>query len=54
MGCMPPLSENEKNELLRLIEAGRPMPEKGRGRLFPGAGRTVEIGKEYLLETRGR
>jgi hypothetical protein len=51
---MSVLSENEKNELFRLIEAGQPLPEKWRARLFPGAGRTVEIGKEYRLEYEGK
>ncbi len=51
---MTPLSEIEKNELLRLIEADRPLPEQWRGRLFPGAGRKAEIGKEYRLVYDGK
>jgi len=35
---MKPLNENERKELIALIEAGEPLPEKWRGRLFYGSG----------------
>lgn len=49
-----PLNDNEKRELLRLIEAGEPLPEKWRGRLFPGSARAPEAGKEYRLVYDGK
>ena len=51
---MTALAERERSELIRLIEAGQPLPEKWRGRLFPASTRTVEIGKEYRLEYEGK
>jgi hypothetical protein len=43
------LSERERKELMRLIEAGEPLSEQWRQRLFPDARRLPEIGKEYRL-----
>ena len=48
------LSPAEKAELIRLLDGGRPLPEAWRGRLFPAAGKTVEVGKEYRLEYDGK
>lgn len=48
------LNENDKKELTRLIEAGEPLPEEWRGRLFPDSGRAPEIGKEYRLVYDGK
>jgi DNA modification methylase len=48
------LSDSERKELIALIEAGNPLPEKWRGRLFLGSGRTAEIGKEYRLVYDGK
>jgi site-specific DNA-methyltransferase (adenine-specific)/adenine-specific DNA-methyltransferase len=48
------LSDSERKELIALIEAGGPLPEKWRGRLFPGSGRAPEIGKEYRLVYDGK
>jgi hypothetical protein len=44
----------DKKELMRLIEAGWPLPEKWRGKLFPDSGRAPEIGKEYRLVYDGK
>ncbi len=51
---MSALAERERSELIRLIEAGQPLPEKWRARLFPSSARTVEIGKDYRLEYEGK
>ncbi len=51
---MNPLTDSEKYELTRLIEAGEPLPDKWRRRLFPDAGRTQEVGKEYRLVYDGK
>lgn len=48
------LSQQEKEELLRLIEAGELIPERWRARLFPGSARGTEIGKEYRLVYEGK
>lgn len=51
---MQPLNDAEKQELLALISEGKAVPETWRARLFPGAARTVEVGKEYRLEYEGK
>ena len=51
---MQRLSEAEKLDLLRRIQAGEPLPEPWRERLFPASGRTAEIGKEYQLVYEGK
>jgi DNA modification methylase len=51
---MRPLNESERKELIALIEAGEPLPEKWQGRLFPGSGYAPEIGKEYRLVYDGK
>jgi DNA modification methylase len=48
------LSEPDKSELLQLIEAGHPLPERWRAKLFPGSARTAEVGKEYRLVYDGK
>jgi DNA methylase len=47
-------TEAEKHELARLIEAGDPLSEKWRRRLFPDSGNTPETGKEYRLVYDGK
>jgi len=51
---MSRLTDAEKKTLCALIETGEPLPEKWRYRLFPGAARSQEIGKEYRLEYAGK
>lgn len=51
---MRPLSDIERKELIALVAAGEPIPEKWRGRLFPATSRTPEIGKEYRLIYDGK
>ena len=51
---MTPLSEQEKREILKLIEAGEPLPEKWRSRLFASKTGISEIGKEYRLVYEGK
>lgn len=41
-------------EIVQNLEAGEPLSEKWRGRLFPGSGRATEIGKEYRLVYDGK
>ncbi len=48
------LTEPDKNELLRLIEAGQPLAERWRAKLFPGSARPAEVGKEYRLVYDGK
>jgi DNA modification methylase len=48
------LSETDKSELLRLIEAGHPLPERWRTKLLPGSARAAEVGKEYRLVYDGK
>ena len=51
---MQRLSEVAKLDLLRRIEAGEPLPDTWRERLFPGGGRTAEVGREYRLVYEGK
>jgi DNA modification methylase len=51
---MIPLSPHEKDELLRMVESGEPLPESWRGRLFPAAVRPADSGKEYRLVYDGK
>lgn len=51
---MIPLTEQEKREIIKLIEAGEPLPDKWRIRLFPFRGSVAEIGKEYRLVYEGK
>lgn len=48
------LTEREKQELIRLVGEGGPLPEKWRARLFPGHARAPEYGKEYRLVYDGK
>jgi DNA modification methylase len=48
------LTEQDRNELIRLLQAGEPIPAQWRGKLFPGGSQGVEIGKEYRLEYAGK
>ena len=47
---MPPLTDQDRIELIRLLQAGEPIPAQWRTKLFPGEPQSVEIGKEYRLE----
>jgi len=49
MSAFAPLTDAERDELIRLVASGQPLPETWRGRLFPDSPRAVEIGKEYQL-----
>jgi hypothetical protein len=51
---MPHLTEQDRTELIRLLQAGEPIPAQWRGKLFPGGPQSVEIGKEYRLEYAGK
>jgi DNA modification methylase len=51
---MAKLTEQDRNELIRLLQAGEPIPAQWRGKLFPGGMQSVEIGKEYRLEYAGK
>lgn len=51
---MTSLTDAEKRELTQLIEAGKPLPEKWRHRLFATTDRAQEIGKEYRLVYEGK
>jgi len=48
-----PLTDPERDDLLRLIASGEPLPESWRGRLFPDSPHAIEIGKEYQLVYEG-
>ena len=49
---MPPLTEQDRTELIRLLQAGEQIPANWRTKLFPGGPQSVEIGKEYRLSTQ--
>lgn len=49
-----PLNEQQTQELIALLEAGKSLPEEWRQRLFPYAGRHAEVGKEYRLVYDGK
>jgi 16S rRNA G966 N2-methylase RsmD len=51
---MHSLSEAEKQELIRRLNAGEPIPEKWKSRLFPGSENGEPIGKEYHLAYEGK
>ena len=51
---MPPLTDQDRLELIRLLQAGEPIPAQWRTKLFPGGPQSVEIGKEYRLEYAGK
>jgi hypothetical protein len=51
---MTPLNESEKQEVIRLINEGESLPVHFRDRLFPGAARRQETGKEYRLTYDGK
>jgi len=48
------LTEHDRAELIRLLQAGESIPAHWRGKLFPGGMQSVEIGKEYRLEYAGK
>ncbi len=48
------LTEQDRTELIRLLQAGEAIPPHWRGKLFPGGAQSVEIGKEYRLEYAGK
>ena len=51
---MPLLTDQDRSELIRLLQAGEQIPAHWRGKLFPGGVQSVEIGKEYRLEYAGK
>jgi site-specific DNA-methyltransferase (adenine-specific)/adenine-specific DNA-methyltransferase len=51
---MPPLTESEKKELVKLLNEGRPLPAHWRQRLFPDGPRPQGTGKEYRLVNDGK
>lgn len=51
---MTQLTNAEKAELSSLLDAGHPLPDKWRHRLFPGAANTAAYGKEYRLVYDGK
>ena len=51
---MSALTDEERKQLLALIESGLPLPEPWRHRLFPNGPRTLEVGKEYRLVYDGK
>src|ERR1035437_54479 len=48
------LNDLDRQQLISLIEEGKPLPMHFRGILFPGSTQSVEIGKEYRLEYAGK
>lgn len=48
------LPENDISKIVKYLEAGEPLPEKWRGKLFPDSSRSTEIGKEYRLVYEGK
>jgi DNA modification methylase len=51
---MSQLTEHERKELIRLLQAGERIPAQWLAKLFPGGPQSVEIGKEYRLEYAGK
>ena len=51
---MQPLTESERRELTSLLDAGNPLPEKWRQKLFTSGNRDAEMGKEYRLVYDGK
>ncbi|WP_136515937.1 site-specific DNA-methyltransferase [Geomonas edaphica] len=51
---MSQITENERMELIRLLQAGEAIPAHWRAKLFPSGMQSVEIGKEYRLEYAGK
>ncbi len=51
---MTNLTDAEREELIRLLQAGGTIPAHWRARLFPAAQQSVEVGKEYRLEYAGK
>jgi hypothetical protein len=51
---MTKLTDIERDELIRTLQAGEPIPKHWRGKLFPEGPQSVEIGKEYRLEYAGK
>ena len=51
---MTPLSEKERREIIKLIEAGEPSPVTWQRRLFSSKSSTAEIGNEYRLIYEGK
>lgn len=51
---MIPLTDSEREQLQKLIESGKPLPEHWRLRLFPESRQSMSIGKEYRLVYEGK
>ncbi len=55
LNARPLLNDQERAELIRLIETGQPLPGHWRGRLFPDASTPrIETAKEYRLSYAGK
>ena len=50
---MPRLTEQEQQEIVRFIEADRPLPEKYRFLLFGGQAGKAVIRGQHIAETKG-
>lgn len=48
------LPDDEIQEITRLLESGKPLPDKWRYRLFPDTPLSPETGKEYRLVYDGK
>lgn len=51
---MTPLTDTEREQLQKLIESGKPLPEHWRLRLFPESRQSMSVGKEYRLVYDGK
>ena len=51
---MRPLTDSEKKELIRRVNAGETLPASWQKRLFPDSGRAEPVGKEYRLVYEGK
>ncbi len=51
---MIPLNDTEREQLQKLIESGKPLPEHWRLRLFPESRQSISVGKEYRLVYDGK
>ena len=51
---MAKLRKKEREDLIKLLEAGESIPPQWRSKIFPNAPHTAEIGKEYRLEYAGK
>ena len=50
---MQTLNEQERSELIRLLQNGEQIPVQWRSKLFPGSSQSVEIGKDTGRKVQG-